>query len=536
MLIVKRERFYLKKFSDLLAELDILKAEPLGSWESAEVSGVTSDSRQVQPSDVFVAISGGSTDGHRYIPDAISRGACGVVGSVAISGLLVPYIQVKNPRLTLAQLAAALHDFPARKLTMIGITGTDGKTTTANIIYRILQAAGLRAGMISTVNALIGDEILDTGFHVTTPDATSVQVYLAHMVDAGLTHVVLEATSHGLAQERVAACDFDMAVATNITHEHLDYHGSYEAYRQAKGLLFSGLGKTAPKPARPPRGAVLNQDDSSYDYLARITQVPVINYGLHPGADVRPEDLSWSLQNLPGITMRVDGRNLQGEPFHLRLESRLVGEFNVYNLLAAVALTRGVLNLDDEPVRLGVAGMQGVPGRMEVIDLGQDFTAMVDFAHTPNALRRAFEAARRLTSGRVIAVFGSAGLRDRQKRRMMAEISADLADLTVLTAEDPRTESLSDILEEMANGLKSRGGVEGRTFWRVPDRGSAIRLSVQLAYPGDLVIVCGKGHEQSMCYGEVEYPWDDRVAMRSALAEKLGVSGPEMPDLPTQVL
>jgi UDP-N-acetylmuramoyl-L-alanyl-D-glutamate--2,6-diaminopimelate ligase len=208
----------------------------------------------------------------------------------------------------------------------------------------------------------------------------------------------------------------------------------------------------------------------------------------------------------------------------------------VDNLLAAITLTRGIMGLEEEAVRQGVAAMPGVPGRMERVDMGQDFTALVDFAHTPNALRRALEAARRMTGERVIAVFGSAGLRDREKRRMMAETSAELADLTVLTAEDPRTEPLEEILREMAEGAISRGAVEGRTFWRVPDRGQALRFAVQLAQPGDLVIACGKGHEQSMCFGETEYPWDDRAALRTALAECLGVSGPAMPYLPTQAV
>jgi UDP-N-acetylmuramoyl-L-alanyl-D-glutamate--2,6-diaminopimelate ligase len=526
----------LKKLSELLSELRIISGQI--PWQATQIDarGVAQDSRQVQPGDVFVAVSGGSTDGHRYIPDAISRGACAVVGSQALSGVPVPYIQVENPRLALAQLAAALHDFPARKLTVIGVTGTDGKTTTANIIYHILRSAGLRAGMISTVNAVIGDETLDTGFHVTTPDAPSVQGYLARMAVAGLTHVVLEATSHGLAQERVAACDFDMGVVTNITHEHLDYHGSYEAYRQAKGRLFSGLGQTQSKPGNPARGAVLNRDDGSYDYLADLTPIPILSYGQQAEAAVRPVEVAPMPVGKPGLRLSVVGRDLQGQPFRIQVQSRLMGEFNVYNLLAAVALTRGVMRLDEDAVRQGVADMPSVPGRMEVIDLGQDFTVMVDFAHTPNALRRALEAARPMTTGRVIAVFGSAGLRDRQKRRMMAETSAELADLTVLTAEDPRTESLDGILAEMAEGMNVRGGVEGRTFWRVADRGAAIRFAVQLAQPGDVVIACGKGHEQSMCFGEVEYLWDDRIAMRSALAERLGVNGPEMPYLPTRLI
>lgn len=522
---------FLKKLEDLLAGLTGMRSEIAPLAGQVVVSGVTQDSRQVQPGDVFVAITGGSTDGHRYIPDAIHRGAGVVVGTQALSGLAVPYLQVEDSQLALAELAAGLNDFPARKLTVIGVTGTDGKTTTANLIFHILQAAGLRTGMISTVNAVIGDETLDTGFHVTTPDAPSVQSYLRRMVDAGLTHVVLEATSHGLAQGRVAACDFDMGVVTNITHEHLDYHGSYEAYRQAKGLLFSGLAHTPPKPSNPRGGAVLNRDDSSYEYLAGITQVARLSYGWSAQADVRPLQANYSPA---GTRLVAAGQDLQGERFEFLVESRLVGGFNVDNLLAAISLTRGVMMLEEAAVRQGVAALPLVPGRMEVIDLGQDFGAVVDFAHTPNALRRALEAARGMTGGRVIAVFGSAGLRDRQKRRMMAETSAELADLTVLTAEDPRTESLDGILAEMAEGMKERGGVEGRTFWRVPDRGQALRFAVQLARPGDLVMACGKGHEQSMCFGEVEYPWDDRVAMRAALRERLGVEGPQMPYLPTQ--
>jgi UDP-N-acetylmuramoyl-L-alanyl-D-glutamate--2,6-diaminopimelate ligase len=386
--------------------------------------------------------------------------------------------------------------------------------------------------MISTVNVVIGDETLDTGFHVTTPEAPSVQGYLRRMADAGLTHVVLEATSHGLAQRRVAVCDFDMGVVTNITHEHLDYHGNYEAYRQAKGMLFAGLADTPTKPAKPPRGAVINRDDISYDYLAGITGVPWLSYGRRENADVRPVTIDPGVR--PGMRLTVTGHDLQGRLFDIQVESQLAGEFNVENLLAAIALTRGVMDIDEGAIQAGVAALPGVPGRMEAISLGQDFSALVDFAHTPNALRRALETARRMTAGRVIAVFGSAGLRDRQKRRMMAEIAAGLADLTVLTAEDPRTESLDDILAEMAEGMRSQGGVEGRSFWRVADRGAAMRLAVELARPGDVVIACGKGHEQSMCFGEVEYPWDDRAALRAALAERLGVRGPAMPYLPTQ--
>jgi len=353
-----------------------------------------------------------------------------------------------------------------------------------------------------------------------------VQRYLAEMVEAGTTHVVLEATSHGLAQHRVTGCDFDIGVVTNITHEHLDFHGSYEAYRRAKARLFDLVAQAAPKPHGEIRLAVLNRDDASFAYLREWVRVRQVTYGLHPQAEVRAEEVRFTPQGLFFTAV--------GPGFRVPIASSLVGDYNVSNILAALTATVVGLGIDPEAARAGVAAVRSIPGRMERIDLGQDFTAIVDFAHTPNALRRALETARRLTQGRVIAVFGSAGLRDRAKRRMMAEVSAQLADITILTAEDPRTESLDVILAEMAAGAEAHGAVEGETYYRVPDRGEALRLAVRLARPGDVVLACGKGHEQSMCFGEIEYPWDDRTALRAALAELLGVEGPPMPYLPTQ--
>ena len=491
-----------------------------------QVFGIKLDSRQVQPGDLFVALDGGSLDGHDYIAKAAELGAVAAVGTKAISETPISYIQVVDGRAALAAISAAFYGYPARKLTMIGVTGTDGKTTTSNFIYHILQAAGIQTGMISTVNALIGDEVLDTGFHVTTPEAPDVQRYLSMMVEAGLTHCILEATSHGLEQQRVGACDFDIGVVTNITHEHLDYHGSYEGYQMAKARLFTGLADSHAKEHKPPRVAVLNMDDGSYDYLPELAEVEQIPYGLHPDAQLRAEDIQSTSQGLAFTALLPDDQ--------LPISANLLGDYNVSNILAALATTVVALGIEPSMAQKGIAALPGVPGRMEPLDLGQDFEAMVDFAHTPNALKRALQAARNMTDGRVIAVFGSAGLRDRAKRRMMAETSAELADLTVLTAEDPRTESLDDILEEMAEGARSKGGVEEKTFWRVSDRGAAIRYALDLAQPGDLVVALGKGHEQSMCFGETEYPWNDRTALHAALADYLGVEGPEMPYLPTQ--
>ncbi len=491
------------------------------------LTGIAIDSRKVQPGNLFVAMKGGFSDGHDYIPAALERGAAAVVGERDLVDLPVPYVRVENPRRALTHLAAAFYDHPARRLTVIGVTGTDGKTTTSNLIYQILLAAGLRAGMISTVNAVIGDEVLDTGFHVTTPDAHDVQYYLARMVEAGLTHVVLETTSHGLAQFRTDAAEYDIAVVTNITHEHLDEHGSYENYRAAKGRLFELLSVTLPKPQGNPRLGVLNFDDKkSYGYLHEVTRTAQVCYGLASEADVRAEQIAYSPA---GIAFRA-----VAEDFRVDVRSSLVGAYNVSNCLAALTAAVRGLGIAPDVAARGIASLPGIPGRMERIDMGQNFTAIVDFAHTPNALKSALEAARTMTNRRVIVVFGSAGLRDKEKRRMMAEVAAELADISVLTAEDPRTESLNGILAEMAAGAASRGGVEGRSFFRIRDRGEAIRFAVGVAREGDIVLACGKGHEQSMCFIQTEYLWDDRTAMRAALAELLGVAGPPMPYLPTQ--
>ncbi len=528
----------IKKLSQLFVDFPL----PFPSRiPDVEITGIAIDSRAVKPGYLFVAMQGGSVDGHDYIQKAIDNGASAIVGDRDVGRIgNPPYIRLENSRQALTFLAASFYDQPARKLTVIGVTGTDGKTTTTNIIYKILLAANIKAGMISTVNAVVGDEVLDTGFHVTTPDAHDVQRYLARMVDAGLTHVVLETTSHGWAQYRVDACEFDVGVLTNITHEHMNEHGFYENYRAAKARLFSSLERTSIKSQGNPRLAVINRDDAkSFDFLNDFIKVNKLNYGLSEDANIRAKNISYSPS---GIHFTA-----QSKDFQVDVTSKLVGAYNVSNCLAALTAMVYGLGIKPEIAAQGIASLDGIPGRMERIDIGQNFTAIVDFAHTPNALKVTLEAAHKMLSsplpageglgvraGRVISVFGSAGLRDKEKRRMMAETSAELADLTVLTAEDPRTESLDRILDEMAAGAASKGGREGETFWRVPDRGEAIRFALKLAKSGDIVLACGKGHEQSMCFGGREHLWDDRTAMRAALSEYLGVDGPQMPYLPTQ--
>ena len=491
------------------------------------ICGITADSRKVDHGYIFIACPGKSVDGHSFIEKAIEKGAVAVVGEKNIVDCKVPYTRVDNSKRALAYLSAAFYNYPASKMVMIGVTGTDGKTTTANLIYRILLTAGFKAGMISTVSAVIGDIVMDTGFHVTTPDAPDVQQLLSRMVDAGITHVVLETTSHGWEQYRVDACEFDIGVITNITHEHLDQHGSFNNYRAAKARLFTSLIETHKKKSNAIGLAVLNKDDPSYKYLKAIPNLRTISYAINSHADIIAKDIIL-MNERSEFNIRFFGNK------EVKVSCNLVGEFNVLNCLAAFSTGIGGLNIDPDVVAKGIAAMEGVPGRMEQIDSGQDFIAIVDFAHTPNALKVALQTARKMTKGKIIVVIGSAGLRDREKRKLMAETSISLADMSIFTAEDPRTESLDIILNEMAYGANLQDGVQGKNYWCIRDRGDAIRQAIIFAKPGDLIICCGKGHEQSMCFGTIEYAWDDRIALRAALAENLGIDGPKMPFLPTQ--
>jgi UDP-N-acetylmuramoyl-L-alanyl-D-glutamate--2,6-diaminopimelate ligase len=480
------------------------------NWRPIDITRIVSDSRQVQPGALFVAVPGVSVDGHAYVGAALAAGAAACVVERELPELAhTPTLIVPNAREALAWLHAVWQGFPARQLTVIGVTGTDGKTTTVRLITAMLMAAGHTVGRIDTVSAAIAGEEVPTGFHTTTPDAPEVQAYLAQMVAAGAEYAVVESTSHGLAQHRVTGCEYDMAVVTNITHEHLDYHGSQQAYREAKMMLFHALSTAYRKPDVP-KVAVLNRDDASYAYLEPIAADHQWAYGLGAGADLVARDI---LADASGLHFTATWGDLS-----FTIDSPLVGRYNVHNILAAICVGLSV-GLELEAIRQGIASVCGVLGRMERIDRGQPFTAVVDFCHTPNALEQALLAVRELVGERrVIVVFGCAGLRDRQKRAWMGEIAGRLANLTVITAEDPRTESLEAIMEEIASGCRQAGRTEGDGFLRVGDRGEAIATALGLARPGDLVLVTGKGHERSMCFGTVEHPWSDQDAVVEGLA------------------
>lgn len=496
---------------------------PSYSGPDVAIPMFTEKTSQVVDGSSFVARVRTGSDGHLYIGKAIALGATFILAqrSPAEIGLTVPqnviYWQVADTAETVAWLSAAWYGFPSRSLIMVGVTGTNGKTSTVELIHAILTAAGCQTGMLSTLKARIGQVEEPLELHVSTPEAPVVQRFLRQMVDAGLTHCVLETTSHGLAQHRVTAVSFDIAVISNITHEHLDYHQSFTAYVQAKERLFQMVAAYEPasnKPESVLKTAVLNLDDSSYQRLSAIST---------------PRQISYSLDNIAANLFVTDlVTDPAGSSFvlhvseqQLPIRSPLLGIFNVANMLAAAGAAYA-LNISAEAIQAGLESVGQIHGRMQQIQRGQEFIVHVDFAHTPDGLQKAIEAARGILqqmrrNGRLITVFGSAGKRDPAKRRMMAEISSQLADYTILTAEDPRTESLDNILAAMAQGCIARGGIEKQTFWRVPDRGQAIYFALSLARPQDFVLVCGKGHEQSMCFITTEYPWDDIQATETAL-------------------
>ncbi len=516
------------------------------------VRRVTEDSREVGADTLFVAVEGLQQDGHRYIPQAVAAGAAAVVGSHPLTRLEeldwwppssgVAYVQVTDSREALAWLSAALYGFPSRAQTVIGVTGTDGKTTTCSLLEAILSRSA-DVGVITTVGARIAGIEQETGLHVTTPDAPTVQAFLAQMRSAGCGYAVVESTSFGLDQKRVAAVAYDVAALTNITHEHLDIHGSFEAYRAAKFLLFRSLFHTERKPGVP-RIAVFNQDDSSCQPLrealaeerARNDSAGVVSY-TYSVSDSSADVYARQIEYLPEAT-RFE---LVWPGGTVPMETQLIGEFNVSNILCAAAAALG-MGIAPEQIRKGVGSLSSVLGRMQRMDCGQEFLAVVDFAHSPASLERALETLRPLVAkdcggggGRLIAIFGCAGLRDRGKRRLMGQVSGRLADFTVITAEDPRTEDLEAINREIAAGV--REVVEGAGqpqmetaastpyYAVVPDRAEAIRFGVEMARAGDVVASFGKGHERSMCYGETEFPWNEQEAMLSALRGRTTAMG-----------
>ena len=478
---------------------DVIAPERVSGMPVGEVRGLAYDSRAVRPGTLFFAVPGVHVDGHDFVPDALAAGAIGVVVERELPELSVPQLVVDRARRALADAADAWFGRPSERLTVIGITGTDGKTTTSFLVADALRAAGKRPGLIGTVAIDIGDERRPNDDRNTTPEALELQEMLAQMVEAGNDSVVLEATSHGLELERTRNARFDVGVVTTVTSEHLELHGTVERYRAAKARLV----EEAPI-------AILNADDGTFAYFRQRARDRVLTYGTGADADLRATNVR---SDAAGSRFDLVAPGWNGE---VRLP--MPGSYNVSNALAALSVAYA-LDLDLSAGADALGRTAGVPGRMEGVDAGQPFAVVVDYAHTADSLAKVLRTLRPLTQGRLIAVFGSAGERDATKRPAMGAVSAELADVTIVTDEDPRLEDPRVINEAIAAGARHGGARDGDSLLVIDDRREAIRRAVAMARAGDVVLLAGKGHEGSMFYGDVKRPWDDRAAARDALRE-----------------
>jgi UDP-N-acetylmuramoyl-L-alanyl-D-glutamate--2,6-diaminopimelate ligase len=489
-----------------------------GSLGGVLVHGIAYDSRRVIPGTVFVAVPGMHDDGHAHAADAVGRGAAAVIVERPVVGIDVPQLVVGSSQRALAPCACWWYEDPSRALAVVGVTGTDGKTSTSRLLVAALEAAGIHTGMSTTAIVRIGATEVPNPVHATTPEAPEVQRLLRSMTRAGDRCAVIETTSHGLALERVGGVAYDAAIFTNLTHEHLEFHGSFEAYRAAKLRLFEALAVSDENPRKGPGGvtgpgawpktAVVNADDPAAPHVLRAANAAgarVVTYGERPGVDVRAIRIE---QGATGLTADLDTPDGSR-----RMRLGLLGRFSVWNALAVLALVEGV-GLDLDAALAGVASAPPVPGRMERVERGQPFTVVVDFAHSPASLRLVLDELRPVAAaagGGLIAVFGSAGERDVAKRPMMGRVAGERCRAVVLADEDPRGEDPMAILEQIAAGAEVAGLRRGSSLHLELDRRAAIALAFRLARPGDVVVLAGKGHETEIIGRDGPVPWDERA-------------------------
>jgi UDP-N-acetylmuramoyl-L-alanyl-D-glutamate--2,6-diaminopimelate ligase len=485
------------------------------------IRSLSDDTRRLRPGCLFVAVAGEHVDGHELLGEAEVGGAAAALVERAVPDSPLPQIVVASTRAALAEAAAWWYGDPSRELGIVGITGTDGKTTTSFLAVAALEAAGVSSGLIGTVETKIGGLREAHAEHLTTPGAPALQQALRAMADGGNRAAVLETTSHGLATDRVRAVAYDAAILTNLSHEHLEFHGSWEAYRDAKLSLFERLATTPANAAKGdpapgwPRTAVINADDPTAGAFIGVAQeagAAILTYGADDRADVRLTRVEED-----GRRLRVAYETRSGAA---TLELRLAGRFNAYNALAVVALGEG-LGLDAAAIRDGLASVERVPGRMETVDAGQPFSVFVDFAHTPASLQAVLDTLAPVAAARgggLIAVFGSAGERDTDKRPMMGRVAGERARLVVVTDEDPRDEDREAILEQIAAGAEDAGRRRDRDLLLIADRPAAIAAAFERARPGDVVLLAGKGHETSIIGPRGPVAYDERQTAEAALA------------------
>jgi UDP-N-acetylmuramoyl-L-alanyl-D-glutamate--2,6-diaminopimelate ligase len=483
---------------------------------SVRVRGVVYDSRRVQPGSLFVAVPGEHADGHEFAAAAVEAGAVAIVAERAVPGLGVPQLLVAEARPALALAAAWLHGFPSHRLGVVGITGTDGKTTTAYMVRAILEESGIPSGLLGTVEVVVGGRELGNPARTTTPEAPELQAHLAAMVAAGDKFAVVESSSHGLAQDRVAEVAYDIGVLTNLSHEHLEFHRTLEAYRAAKLRLFERLatGEGNPNKGWTKTGVINLDDAAAADFIAatRDAGARVLTYGTDTSADVRPLSVE---EDARRVRIAVQTPRWKG-----KVSLAMAGRFNVHNALAAVTVGES-LGLEPVAIRAGLANLPAIPGRMERIDAGQPFTVVVDYAHTPESLAKVLDNLAPLAAasrGGLITVLGSAGERDVAKRPMLGRVAGERCRVVVVTDEDPRGEDRMRILEEIAEGAERAGKRRGQDLLLIADRAEAIGAAFEQARPGDIVLLAGKGHEKTIEIGGGAIPWDEAAAARDALA------------------
>lgn len=471
------------------------------------INAITDDSRAVSADSLFVAVKGERVDGHEFIPAAVKRGVVALVSQQPVSGVLLPLVRVDDSRRALGLLGSRFYGDPSSHIRMIGVTGTNGKTTTTYVCKALLEALRHPVGLIGTVVYQIGERTMPATH--TTPGSLELQQLLAAMVAGGCTTAVMEVSSHALAQDRTSGCEYDVAVFSNLTQDHLDFHKTMEEYFQAKLRLFTGLkgGLKANK------RAIINIDDRYGNRIVEACRVPVWTYALKAKADLCAEAVRLSLQGTIFTAATPFG--------NFPIESHLVGEHNIYNLLAAIGVA---LHEGATPAQIceAVAKIMNVPGRFERVIAGQPFTVAVDYAHTEDALVRLLATAQTLKTGRIITVFGCGGDRDRGKRPKMGEAAVRYSDVVILTSDNPRTEDPLSILEQVEVGvieaLRQRPHVQYR---KVPDRREAIEEAVREAHSADMVLIAGKGHEDYQILGTQKVHFDDREVARDAI-QRLG--------------
>ncbi|MFP4432020.1 MAG: UDP-N-acetylmuramoyl-L-alanyl-D-glutamate--2,6-diaminopimelate ligase [Spirochaetaceae bacterium] len=499
---------------NLSALLEGINVEETQGDVSVSVNAVVYDSRSVTPGALFVALPGLHVDGHDYLVDAVARGAAALVVERPVDaepGAVLPtVVRVTNSRRALSALAAAFYDHPSRKLRVIGVTGTDGKSSTCAYIHQLLAGLGKKVGLLSTVSVDRGRGIEENPFRQSTPEAPEVHRFLREMVDAGLEYAVLEATSHGLSEKtnRLADIAFDVAVFTNLTHEHLEFHGSYEQYRHDKANLFRAID-------RSPEGfGVVNAQDKEADYFAAQTNRRVLRYG------IECPDCALSATSVKGD---ISGTRFTvcTESSESKTEISIPGTFQVENTLAALLTAVTLTGSKITQCCALVPGITPVPGRMVRVGRSLPFSVFIDYAHTPGAFEQVLPLLRSFTSGRLIAVFGSAGERDVEKRELQGSIAAKYADILVITDEDPRQEDAQSILRQIAEGARTQPGrrVRRGDIILIADRRKAIHHALSLAKAKDTVVLLGKGHEKSIIYPEGPVPWNEQEAATEALRQ-----------------